>query len=96
MPVIRDLGLTQVQIMWDLWWTKYELSPRTYVFPLSLSYHDFLTGPLNFIILNRRRSGQSLQTIKKPFLSNMKYGMQKKFHFIVCRVNACASFWSIV
>jgi hypothetical protein len=55
------------------------------VFPLSVSYHDFLTGPFNFSAVNRRRSGQSLETIKKPFLPNMReYGMEKKFHFIFC------------
>ena len=54
------------------------------VFPLSISYHDFPTGPLNFSAVNRR-SGQSQETVKKPFLSNMReYGMEKKFHFIFC------------
>jgi hypothetical protein len=78
-------GLIQVQIMWDFWWTKCGFSPRTYVFPLSVSFHDFLTGLLNFSALNRRRSGQSLETVKKPFLSDtMEYQMEKKFHFIIC------------
>jgi hypothetical protein len=55
------------------------------VFPLSISHHDFPTYPLNFSAVDRRRSGQSLETVKKPFLSNMReYGMEKKFHFIFC------------
>jgi hypothetical protein len=37
--------------MWDFWWTKYGLFPRTYDFPLSLSYHDFLQAHSTSVLL---------------------------------------------
>jgi hypothetical protein len=85
--------------MLDFWWTKYGLSPRTCVFPLSVSYHDFVTGPLNFSVVNTRKSGLSLETIKKLFLSNVVGvwdGKEVLLYFLLCRVNAHTSFWGIM